>query len=161
MLDKEGEKQAKTLAKTLKKIKKEDIIVIISPLERTLSTILPYLATTKDIQAITAKYKEIQKTYQQLRNENTLIAYLKNPTTKKRFAIDDTLYVDFRLTDIILPENQDIPLLIGGTTKHPTSEKLSPLGESMDDVFARTTAYVLDTSKDFATKTIITLTHKD
>lgn len=162
MLDKEGEKQAKTLARELKKIKKEEIIIIVSPLERTLSTILPYLeATNKNTATITAKYKEIQQTYQQLRSENKIISYLKDPSTKKLFAIDDTIYVDFRLTDIILPENQDLPLPVGWTTRHPTNEKLSPLGESIDEVYARTKAYILDTSKDFATKTIITVTHKD
>jgi hypothetical protein len=42
------------------------------------------------------------------------------------FEINEKLYVDFRSTDIIVPEFQDKIYPTGLSTSKPTSEKLTP-----------------------------------
>ena len=95
-LNKEGIKQAKTVSKYLKGLKKDDRIIILSPLERTLQTVLPFLETKykEQLPDIQKKYKEIQKTYQDLRENKEqgqtkkLQEYFKNPNAQKLFQIN-------------------------------------------------------------------------
>jgi len=97
---------------TLNKISHEDSIVVISPLQRTLETITPFLEKfvgEKELSSLKSKYTEIQRTYQELRNNNELISYIKDTTTQKLFPLHDKVFVDFRHTDIITPEWQDTP----------------------------------------------------
>jgi len=45
-LDEKGKKTAIKLAKQLKKLKKDDTIIVVSPLHRTMETITPFLTAT-------------------------------------------------------------------------------------------------------------------
>ncbi len=162
-LNKNGIKQAEEISKKLKDIKDDDRVIIVSPLTRSLQTILPFIQevfadTIKDIEA---KYAEIQRNYQKLRDEKKIIGYLQDPKAEKLFKINDRLYVDFRSTDIILPEHQGKIYPEGLSISKPTDERLSPEGESMNEVIARCKAYTIDINTKFATKTVISITHKD
>lgn len=162
-LNKHGQKQARNLAKILKKQTKQAIIVI-SPLKRTLETIHPLMEkifNISDLEKIDTQYPEIQKIYQKLRDEKQIQTYLKNPETQKLFEITKQFYVDFRATEIIVPERQDNTRTPHSTISKPTNEKLTPDGECMDDVFERNRDHIEDLSKKFPTRTIITVTHKD
>ncbi|MEI7557493.1 MAG: phosphoglycerate mutase family protein [bacterium] len=67
-LNKNGQKQAKQISKELETFKKDDWILIMSPLSRTIETVMPFLEKTfpDSMSAIESRYKEIQKIYQDL-----------------------------------------------------------------------------------------------
>lgn len=117
-----------------------------------------YSDSIADIQK---KYQDIQKIYQDLRDKKEIQNYIQNASTQKLFQINEKIYVDFRITDIISPELQDKVFPRGLTTSKPTNEKLTPEGESIDDIFARCKSYMTDINDTFISKTIITITHKD
>jgi hypothetical protein len=116
---------------------------------------------SESMMEIQKKYQDIQKIYQDLRDEKKIQQYLKDASTQKLFQINEKIYVDFRTTDIIVPELQDQIFPIHLTTSKPTNEKLTPEGECIEDVMARCREYTIDVNKKFATKTIISVTHRD
>ncbi len=162
-LNKKGLKQAKQVSKYLTSLKKDDRVIIVSPLSRTLQTILPFLEKKfpDTINEIQKKYQDIQKTYQDLWDQKKIQEYFKNQNTQKLFEINERLYVDFRGTDIILPERQDKEVLPWCTTKQPMDIRLTPEGECMNDVEARIQSYTKEINQKFQGKTIVTITHKD
>lgn len=162
-LNKNGLKHAESVSEYITSLQKDDVVVIITPLSRTFETIQPYLEEKfdKEFLEIQKKYETIQKIYQDLWNQDKIQEYIKDKTTQKLFAINETLYVDFRTTDIIIPEVQDQTYPTHLSISKPTNEKLSAKGESIDDVIARCKAYTIEVNEKFATKTIITITHKD
>ncbi len=162
-LNKNGIKQAKQISKYLSSLKKDDRVIIITPLSRSLQTVFPFLEKKfpESISDIQKKYQDIQKIYQDLRNQKKIQSYLKDPKTQKLFEINERLYVDFRTTDLILPELQDQIFPPHLSISKPTNEKLTPEWESIDDVIARCKAYTIDMNKKFATKTIVSITHRD
>lgn len=168
-LNKDGLKQAKNVSKYLSSLKKDDRVIILSPLERTLETARPFLVKKykEESKIIEKKYHEIQKIYQDLRENKELGStkklqeYFKDPQTQKLFQINEKVYVDFRTTDIILPEYQNQVLPPHISISKPTNEKLTLEGESIDEVKARCREYIFEINKKFANKTIISVTHKD
>ncbi len=155
--------QAKEVSKYLNTLEKDDIILVVTPLARSLQTIFPYLEENfaESIQDIQKKYNEIQKIYQDLWDQKKIQSYLQESSTQKLFQINDQLYLDFRTTDIIVPELQDKIFPTWLSTSKPTNEKLTPEGESIDEVTARCKEYTIEINKKFATKTIVSITHRD
>ncbi len=162
-LNKNGLKQAKVASKYLASLKKEDRVVIITPLARSLQTVLPFLEKKfpDSMWDIQKKYQDIQKIYQNLRDEKKIQQYIQDTSTQKLFEINEKIYVDFRTTDLIVPELQDQIFPAHLTISKPTNEKLTPEGECIDDVMARCRAYTLEVNEKFATKTIVSITHRD
>lgn len=162
-LNKNGIKHAKKVSKYLSSLKKDDRVIIATPLARSLQTVVPFLEKKfpESILEIQKRYQDIQKIYQDLRDQKKIQGYLKDATTQKLFEINERLYVDFRTTDLILPEIQDQPFPAQLSISKPTNEKLTPEGECIDDVIARCKEYTLEVNEKFATKTIVTITHKD
>jgi predicted type IV restriction endonuclease len=115
----------------------------------------------ESISEIQKKYKDIQNLYQNLRNEKKIQQYIQDPSKQNLFEINEKLYVDFRITDIISPELQDQIFPAHLTTSKPTNENITPEGESIDNIIARCKAYTQEINKKFATKTIISITHRD
>lgn len=129
-----------------------------------MQTALPLMSKFFDageMEAIQKKYVETQKIYLDLRDRKGIQAYVQDQEKQNLFQLHENVYMDFRITDILLPELQDIVFPAHLTISRPTHEKLTLQGESMDDVFARNQAYISDISDRFPTKTIITITHKD
>ena len=163
-LNKYGLKQAKDIAKTLKKEKIKDAIIVVSPLQRSLQTIKPYLEKIldqKQLSEVKKKYAATQKIYQTLRDKEEIQTYLKKSDTQKLFQLYGNIYIDFRITDVIVPELQDKERPVHLSMSRPTNESLMPRWESMDNVFTRNTDYIKDINIQFKTKTIITVTHED
>jgi hypothetical protein len=143
-------------------LKKDDRVLIVTPLARSLETILPFLEKKfpDSMAEIQKKYQDIQKIYQDLRDEKKIQHYLKDAATQKLFQINEKIYVDFRTTDIIVPELQDQTFPSHLTTSKPINEKLTPEGECIEDVMVRCREYTAEVNKKFATKTIISITHR-
>lgn len=104
-------KQAKEVSKYLNSLKKDDWIVILTPLARSLQTVLPFLEKRfpENISDIQKKYQDIQKIYQDLRDRKEIQSYIQDTSKQNLFQINERIYVDFRTTDIICPELQDQP----------------------------------------------------
>jgi hypothetical protein len=102
---------------------------VLSPLTRTFQTITPYIQKKygKDFDTIKNTYQEIQHIYQDLRKKQEIQSYLQNSSTQKLFSIGENIYMDFRITDIIIPELQDKTWINDLTTSKATNEKLTPL----------------------------------
>lgn len=102
-------------AKQLKDlIKKDDPIFLVSPLYRTMETIMPLLTELYGadvVSNIEKKYFEAQKIYQDLRDKKEIQDYLKDQNKQKLFQLYDNVYMDFRQTDVIIPEWQDKELI--------------------------------------------------
>ena len=112
-LTEKGKQQAQQVKETLKKQnidKESDLIIVVSPLERTWETIFPFLQEIYTPQALETSYQnyqQAQKKYQTLYQEGKLIAYVQDRTQQQHFEIGQNLFVDFRITDGIIPSIQD------------------------------------------------------
>ena len=140
----------------------KDFVVIVSPLKRTFETITPFLINKlweNKVSEISTKYFEIVKKFQEIYNDKKLIEYIQDDNSQKLFEISDWVFVDMRIHELYLPSIQKQVFKCEWTTKIPTNEKLYPDGEKLDDAFARTEKYILDTNEKFKTKTIITVSH--
>ncbi len=162
-LNEEWKEQAEKVSKYLKTIKKDDRVIVVTPLSRSLQTVLPFLENefSDSIKDIQKKYQEIQKIYQDLRDKKEIQSYIQDTSKQHLFQINEKLYVDFRITDLIVPDLQDKPRIANLTTSKATNEKLTTEGESIDNVISRCKSYAIDINNKFATKTIITITHKE
>ena len=158
-----GQRQAKTISKQILALKKDNLVIVVSPLGRTFETILPYLEKRygDQVPALQKKYEEIQKIYQDLRNKKEIQHYIQKTDTQKLFEIHEKIRADFRITDVIVPELQDKVWIPHLTTSRPMNEKLTPEGECMNDIQARISSYVHEVNTKFAGKTIVTVTHED
>lgn len=126
-LNKNGLKQAKIVSKYLTSLKKDDRVIIVTPLERSLQTVLPFLEKKfpDSIADIQKKYQDIQKIYQDLRNKKEIQSYIQDTSKQNLFQINERIYVDFRTTDIIIPELQDKPWTTNLTINRSTNTKIS------------------------------------
>jgi len=128
-LDDQGLAQVQELAENLKKLHTDEVVVVLSPLTRTWETAYPYLQTflkKTELTAIKKVYDEIQIRYQELRDKEKIQAYVQDPKAENLHKLHDKVYVDFRITDILIPEEQNKKWPSHLTTTRPTSEKLSP-----------------------------------
>ena len=163
-LDDEWLKQVEILAQDLTKLHTDEVIVVLSPLTRTWETAYPYLQTflkKTELDSIKQQYLELQIQYQHLRDKKEIQAHVQNPKANNLHKLHKKVYMDFRITDILAPEMQNEKWPPHLSTTMPTSQKLTELWESMDDIFARCAAYVHEISALLPTKTILTLSHED
>lgn len=115
----------------------------------------------EELEKIKKQYFELQTQYQHLWDKEEIQSYVQDPKAENLHKLHEKIYVDFRITDLLVPEEQNQKWPSHLTTTRPTAEKLTAKGESMDDVFARCAAYVHEISNLLPTKTILTLSHKD
>ncbi len=106
-------------------------------------------------------YQETRYIFQELRNKNELISYLKKPETQKTFELIPHVYVDFRLTEYILPEIQDNNFDCSLITSIPTNERLYPNAESLDDLKARITEFLNEVNTKHKTETMVFVSHAE
>jgi hypothetical protein len=121
-----GQQQAKALVSQLPQ---EDTVVVVSPLRRTLDTVFPYLIARygeEITKTIEEKYLGLQKIYQSHRDDKSIQSFLLDTTQEHFHTLHDQVYVDFRITDVLVPELQDTFWEPHLTTSKPTSEKLTP-----------------------------------
>lgn len=73
-LNKNGIKHAKQVSKYLSSLKKDDRVIVVTPLARSLQTVLPFLEKKfpESILEIQKKYQDIQKIYQDLWNQKKI-----------------------------------------------------------------------------------------
>lgn len=113
----------------MKKEKIKDAIIVVSPLQRSLQTITPYLESLLDqgqLSEVTEKYLATQKTYQALWEKEEIQTYIKDPGTQKLFHLHGNIYMDFRITDVIVPEVQDKERPARLSLSKPTNQSLMP-----------------------------------
>jgi len=141
----------------------KNVVFVISPLPRAFETILPYLEKTfwkQEIKNIKRKYDEILSLYQNLYNEWKLYDYIIKSWEKNMFELWKNIYVDFRAIEMFLPDFQDIPHDSNNLLRWEDAKQW-PNGESMFDMYKRCEEYLLDITKIFKTKTIVTISHAE
>jgi broad specificity phosphatase PhoE len=161
-----GQQQAQEVKEKLIKLnidKEQDLIIVISPLERTWQTIHPFLETRYSKDELTTtyqKYQTVQKQYQDLYNNGKLIAHTQDRTAQNQFEIGKNLYVDFRITDLIVPSIQDKEMPLPFTKDEQTfDEPYYGDGESINQLIQRDKNYINEMSEKYPTKTIMTVSH--
>ncbi len=141
----------------------ENVVFVISPLPRAFETILPYLEKTfwkKETKTIVNKYDEILNTYQKLYNEWKLYDYIIKSGEKNRFELSKNIYVDFRTMENFIPDFQDVFHDSDNLLKW-WDKKQWPNSESAIDIYKRCEEYILDITKSFKTKTVVTISHSE
>lgn len=165
-IDAKWKKQAEWLKQKIKNTVgiHEDIVYIVSPLQRTRDTIKPYLIEQHGLQKVEKRSKEYDKVvdiYKSLRNDKKIWKYVYDNKTQKTFPITENIYVDFRITDTLIPDMQDMPNNGKFKLEHKRSnEKLSKEWESRIQMAQRVDDYVKDISEEHKSKTIITVSHE-
>jgi broad specificity phosphatase PhoE len=140
----------------------DNVIFIISPLKRAFETIAPFLEKIygeKEFSSIQTKYEEIIKTYQKLYDDKKIFDYVRDQKKQQRFEIGKNIYVDFRAMEMLLTDFQDEFFDCKQILRN--AKKPGPNSESPQELFARAEDYLLDINKEFATKTIVTVSHYD
>lgn len=139
-----------------------DNVIIISPLKRCRQSILPYLKTVlkpSDLDFVESKYLEIKTKFESVYPD--FLKYISDEKNQKLFEIWANIYVDFRISEFYVPEQQWNNFDCHRSIDIANDEKRSPNWESVNDVLSRTKDYVLDVNEKFKTKTIITISHWD
>lgn len=120
--------QVDLLTQDLKNLHTDDVAVVLSPLTRTWETAYPYLQTflkKGELEEIQKQYFELQTQYQHLWDKEEIQAHVQDPKAKNLHKLHEKVYIDFRITDILIPEEQDKKWPSHLTTTRPTSQKLS------------------------------------
>ncbi|MCX6825364.1 MAG: class I tRNA ligase family protein [candidate division SR1 bacterium] len=164
VLSKLGEKQAKSIKTQIKKATKKDkkINIYMSPLKRVLMTLLPYLESSyskEEIVTLINKHEDITKIFRNLRNKNELITYIKNSNSKKTFELIPNVYIDFRLTEYIVPEAQDKSYSSSLVESIACDKQMYPHSESIDDMKARIQEIVTEVNTKHKAETILLASH--
>ena len=164
-LDKIWKEQAQHLANELiSHLHDDDYIIVLSPLPRVWETILPFLVSKFSPETIAQRHQQylhIYKQFQDLRNQEKIISYIQDPKTQKHFIINEHLCVDFRITDMLIPDYQGQKNHSKFKINHTFwEEKLSPYGESLHDMQSRIRSYHDDMQDKHRTKTLISVSHE-
>lgn len=168
VLTEEGEEQAQKVAKALEKHLKEreELVFIISPLQRSWQTIKPTLITLfweGRIEAAEKKYYETREEYKKAFNDWSLKEILQWTDAQNIFKIDEQIYIDWRMTEHYSPENQDE---YSAWDLHNWTKYDEPIGtdkrwETLNTAAKRVANAVHYRNKEFATKTLIWSSHND
>lgn len=160
-----GQKQAQELPKKLiKYTNKDNLVVVISPLQRSFLTIEPTLIEIygKEIveEVKTNYYKQVEH-YQQLWNEWKLIKYIHNKKNQTIFDCWNNIYIDYRITDHISPDIQDKLCTCDTLNRYDWEKPISGEGESVPMMAERTDLCIKELNEKFPTKTILYVAHND
>lgn len=168
VLTEEWEEQALELNKKLEKhLKgKDELVFVISPLQRSWQTIKPSLVTLfweSRIEAAEKKYYEIREDYKKAFNDWSLPTILQWQDAQNVFKIDEQIYVDWRMSEHYSPENQDdySAWELLNWTKYDEPIGTGKTWETLNTASKRVANAVKYWNKEFATKTIIWSSHND
>ncbi len=166
ILSEAGKTQANELPKKLKKYvsNKENLIFIISPLQRALLTIEPTFLEIyweKAVEEIKKNYYKQIEHYQHLWNDKKIIDYIHNPKNQTIFDCWNNVFIDYRITDHISPDIQDKFCDCSTLNRYNWEKSVSWEGEKVPQMLERTNLCVTDWNKNHPTKTLIYVAHND
>lgn len=141
----------------------DESVIFISPLKRWRETILPYLSSKfwNEIKNIEKEYLVVQNKFYEIYDSGKFVEYIRDEKSEKRFEIWKNIFVDFRITELYIPEYQWVHFPHHMTLEKDINEKICPNGESISDVFDRVKSHILESNEEFKWKTIITISHGD
>lgn len=154
--------QSNYLSNRLKEIVVWEFVIIISPLKRCWQTILPYLKENlkpSELDLIEWKYLDVRNKFESI--YPNFLEYIENKDNQKLFPIWENVYVDFRITEFYLPDEQWNNFDCHRSVDIQNDEKRSPNWESVNNVLFRVKDYVFDVNEKFVTKTIVSISHGD
>ena len=108
-LTQKGEKQASGIVKKIKKSLNaaQDFVIIVSPLRRTWQTMHPFMQDLFDVKTmknLEKAYDECETLYRDLWDSGKLVKHVHSNKEKNFFHLGENVYVDFRITEPLLPE---------------------------------------------------------
>ena len=166
VLTEEGEDQANALVTKLWKHLKEkdELVFVISPLQRAWQTIKPTLITLfweDRIMEAEKKYYEIREDYKKAYNDWSLPTILQGTDEQNIFKIDEQIFVDWRATEHYSPKNQDVYSACDRLNWTNYDQAIGIEGESLNVACKRVANAVKYWNKAYATKTIVWSSHND
>ncbi len=167
-----GKSQAETVKENLNYLKdsnKDELVFVISPLQRTLQTIRPTLETVYpdlDFAKLEATYQEIYAKYTEVFNNEELKNILQTEAeinTTNVFELDKehNIFVDFRATDHYSPDFQDEQHPCDDLNWTNNGNPISNDGETVKDNYTRVEKMLKYWNTNQTTKTIIFVSHND
>jgi broad specificity phosphatase PhoE len=139
----------------------QDFVIIVSPLRRTWQTMHPFMQDLFDVKTmknLEKAYDECEALYRDLWDSGNLVKHVHSNKEKNFFHLGENVYVDFRITEPLLPELEwEVDTLV----KEWTDQKFSPSGESMIDVYNRLHQFLCETNSLFQTQSVIIASHED
>lgn len=166
VLSKLGLEQSKWLISKLSKYTtdKDNLIFVISPLQRALLTIEPTLIELyweKIVNEIKNNYYKQIEHYQKLWNEKEIINYIHNKKNQTIFDLWYNIFIDYRITDHISPDIQDKHCSCDILNRYDREKSISNDWENVSQMLDRTKNCVIDWNKNYPTKTILYIAHND
>lgn len=161
-----GQKQAQELPKKLANYtnNKDNLVFVLSPLQRTFLTIEPTLTELYGkggIEEIKKNYYKQIEHYQQLWNEWNIIEYIHNQKNQTIFDCWNNVFIDYRITDHISPDIQDKFCTCDTLNRYDWEKSISGEGETVPHMLERTQLCVTDWNQKYPTKTLIYVAHND
>ena len=159
-----GQQQAQSLSEKLNKHLIEDTIFVISPLQRAWQTIKPTLIHrfgAAEVADLETKYFEQIKHYRQLWDDGKILEYIHNTEHTCTFALSESVFVDYRITDHMSWNLQDKIIDRSKLNWSHFDKPISADGESVAQMTSRTEAAVQYWNTTFPTKTIVYTSHND
>lgn len=165
VLSENGKKQSNDLQKKLKKYTwdKNNLIFIVSPLQRTLLTIEPTLIELyweKSFEEIKNNYNKQVEHYQKLWDDEKIIEYIEK-SNQTIFDCWNNVFIDYRITDHISPDIQDKFCDCSTLNWYDWEKPISKQGESVPKMLERTKSCVKERNKKYPAKTLIYVAHND
>lgn len=166
VLSEEGNKQAQSLPKQLRKYTtdKNNLVIVLSPLQRALLTIEPTLLELygeKTFEEIKKKYYKQIEHYQKLWNDKKIIDYIHDKKNQTIFDLWNSIFIDYRITDHISPDIQDKFCDCSTLNRYDWDKSISGKGESVPMMLERTNSTVTDWNMKYPSATILYVAHND
>ncbi len=143
---------------------KEQLVFIISPLQRALLTIEPILVELywkEIIEQVKEKYYKQAQHYQWLWNDWIIIEYIHDDKNQTIFDLWYNIFVDYRITDHISPAIQDKFCDCGTLNWYDREKPVWWSWEKVPQMLERTEKCVKEWNTSHPTKTLCYVTHND
>ncbi|MDD3263062.1 MAG: class I tRNA ligase family protein [Candidatus Absconditabacteria bacterium] len=166
LLSEQGIKQSKELVKKLSKYNKDknNLVFVISPLQRAFLTIEPTLVELygkENIEKIKNNYYKQIEHYQKIWNDKKIIEYIHDKKNQTIFDIGNNIFIDYRITDHVSPDIQDKFCDCSTLNRYNREKPIAGEGENVAQMLQRTESCVKDWNKEYPTKTILYVAHND
>lgn len=166
VLSEEGNKQAQALPKQLVKYTtdKNNLVIVLSPLQRALLTIEPTLLELYDkklVEEIKNKYYKQIEHYQKLWSEWKIMDYIHDKKNQTIFDLWNNIFIDYRITDHLSPDIQDKFCSCDTLNRYDRTQPISNEWETVSLMLERTKTCVADWNTKYPSATLLYVAHND
>lgn len=162
-----GKQQATELPNKLTRLKSENpenLVFVISPLQRTWQTIKPTLLehfSKEEINEVEKKYFEYYKAYQKAFTDKSLETILQGTDEENRIQLHERIFIDWRFTDHLSFADQAIVQPCDLLNWKDEDKAIGNDGESIKTMEQRIKNALKYRNTTFKTKNIVYVSHND